>query len=117
MLSHNVNPESGRNLPQYQQVYKNALNYGMKKNDGMRQPEMPRQSTYKIEATKPKDPVVKTKSESKNAIMPEPGPKTLAERLGVDKVHTIKILPPTSAKVIKTKTPASNPYLLPPRVA
>ena len=89
----------------------------MKKNDGMRQPEMPRKSTYKIEATKPKDPVVKTKGESRNPIMPEPGPKTLAERLGADKVHTIKILPPTSAKVIKNKTPASNPYLLPPRAA
>ena len=33
----------------------------MKKNEGMRQPEMPRKSTYKIEASKPKDPVVKTK--------------------------------------------------------
>ena len=86
----------------------------------MRQPEMPRQSTYKIEATKPKDPVVKTskgEDHSRNPIMPEPGPKTLAERLGADKVYTIKILPPTSAKVIKNKTPASNPYLLPPRAA
>ena len=91
----------------------------MKKNEGMRQPEMPRKSTYKIEASKPKDPVVKTKGEdnSRNPIMPQPGPKTLAERLGADKVHTIKILPPTSAKVIKNKTAASNPYLLPPRVA
>ena len=89
----------------------------MKKNDGMRQPEMPRISTYKIEAMKPKEPVVKTKSETKNAIMPEPGPKTQVEKLGADKVHTIKILPPTSAKVIKTKTPASNPYMLPPRAA
>jgi hypothetical protein len=49
--------------------------------------------------------------------MPHPGPKILAERLGADKVHTIKILPPTSAKVIKNKTPASNPYMLPPRAA
>jgi hypothetical protein len=80
---------------------------------------MPRKSTYKIEATKPKDPIVTTKSdeEGRNPIMPQPGPKTLAERLGADKVHTIKILPPTCAKVIKGKTPASNPFMLPPRAA
>jgi len=36
MLSHNVNPESGNNMPQYQQVYKNALQYGLKKNNGQR---------------------------------------------------------------------------------
>ena len=92
----------------------------MKKNEGMRQPEMPRKSTYKIEASKPKDPVVKMRGgddQSRNPIMPQPGPRTMAERLGADKVHTIKILPPTSAKVIKNKTPASNPYLLPPRAA
>jgi hypothetical protein len=89
----------------------------MKKNEGMRQPEMPRKSTYKIEASKPKDPIVKIMGEEHGRIMPEPGPKAKAERLGADKVHTIKILPPTSGKVIKNKTPASNPHMLPPRAA
>jgi len=120
MLSHNVNPESGKNMPQYQQVYKNALNYGMKKNDGLRQPELPRKSTHKIEAVKPTDPIIKTRASidaSRNPIMPEDGPKTMAARLGSDKVHTIKILPPTSGKIIKNKTPASNPHILPPRAA
>jgi hypothetical protein len=98
-------------------VYKNALEYGMRKNDGMRQPEMPRKSTYKIEATKPKDPEVRSKKDetlSRNPIMPEDGPKTMAARLGNDKIPTIKILPPTSAKVLKTKTPSSNPINHPP---
>jgi hypothetical protein len=34
MLTHNVNPESGSNLPQYQQVYSTALKQGLQKNNG-----------------------------------------------------------------------------------
>jgi hypothetical protein len=88
MLSHNVNPESGNNLPQYQQVYKNALQYGLRKNDGMRQPELPRQPKSAITGSKPAEATLKSKHvpPSRNSIMPEDGPRTLAKKLGKSKV-------------------------------
>lgn len=89
MLSHNINPESGSNLPQYQQVYKNALTYGLRKNDGMRQPELPRvPKSATITAQKPAEVTLKSKLEppSRNSIMPEDGPRTLAKKLGKSKV-------------------------------
>jgi hypothetical protein len=42
--------------------------------------------------------------------MPADGPRTVAQKLGKSKAQTIKILPPAKDKVVKTKTPASNPF-------
>ena len=105
MLSHNVNPESGNNLPQYQQVYHTALQQGLKKNNGIRQPELPRKST--IHASKPGEVQVKTAADSqqvdvaeRNPIMPDDGPRTVKAKLGASKVQTVKILRPTTSKRI-----------------
>lgn len=81
MLTHNVNPESGNNLPQYQQVYKNALKYGLSKNDGMRQPELPRKPTSAITASKPGEVILrsnKVETNQRGSIMPADGPRTVA---------------------------------------
>lgn len=42
MLTHNINAECGDNPPQYQQVYETSLQAGLKKNLGLRVPEVPR---------------------------------------------------------------------------
>ena len=101
MLSHNVNPESGRNLPQYQQVYPNALKYGLQK--GTRQPELPRKPTP-VHGAKPAEPEVKTVADTKrNPIMPADGPRTIAEKVGLDKAPRIKINPP----IVEKKPPVA----------
>ena len=89
------------------------MKYGLRKNDGMRQPELPRQpKSTTITASKPAEVTLKSKleTEGRNSIMPADGPRTLAKKLGKSKVQTIKILPPAKDKVIKHKTPASNPF-------
>lgn len=101
MLSHNVNPESGRNLPQYQQVYPNALKHGLQK--GTRQPELPRKPTP-VHGAKPADPEVKTVADTKrNPIMPADGPRTIAEKVGLEKAPRIKINPP----IVEKKPPVA----------
>lgn len=74
MLSHNVNPESGSNLPQYQQVYNTALKQGLRKNNGQRQPELPRKTMQSIQASKPSEVTVNSSSaaveDERNPIMP-----------------------------------------------
>ena len=89
MLTHNVNPESGSNLPQYQQVYENALKYGLRKNDGMRVPEMPRKSTA-VKGSQLSEPTLRSGAEAaveieRNPIMPHDGPRTVAQKLGKSK--------------------------------
>ncbi len=78
----------------------------------MKQPELPRQpKSATITAAKPAEVTLKSKVEPpRNSIMPADGPRTLAKKLGKSKVQTIKILPPAKDKVVKHKTPASNPF-------
>lgn len=51
MLTHNVNPESGEHLPQFQQTYDTALKKGMTINNGIRVPTLPRKVREDIRLT------------------------------------------------------------------
>jgi hypothetical protein len=77
MYSHNINPISGANFPQYMQVYESALKHGLQKNEGKRQPEMPRKP---ISAHAPSEPVIKTPADiaDMRSILPMDGPKLQA---------------------------------------
>eukprot|EP00352_Strombidinopsis_acuminata_P003643 CAMPEP_0176403308 /NCGR_PEP_ID=MMETSP0126-20121128/49994_1 /TAXON_ID=141414 ORGANISM="Strombidinopsis acuminatum, Strain SPMC142" /NCGR_SAMPLE_ID=MMETSP0126 /ASSEMBLY_ACC=CAM_ASM_000229 /LENGTH=118 /DNA_ID=CAMNT_0017781487 /DNA_START=758 /DNA_END=1114 /DNA_ORIENTATION=+ len=41
MLSHNINPECGDHMPQYQQVYNNAVSEGKRRTKGLRVSAIP----------------------------------------------------------------------------
>ena len=67
MLSHNINPESGEHLPQYQQVYDHALEEGARKTGGVRKPILPRKVHDEIRLTPSQVDEVK----NRNPILPK----------------------------------------------
>lgn len=108
MLTHNVNPQSQNNLPYYQQCYPNAMKYGLNKNNGTRQPEMPRIPTGKVTSSKPSEPTLRSNTSfglteqelARGTIMPADGPGATLMKKGKDHVKRIEILKPTLNKQI-----------------
>lgn len=91
MLTHNVNPECGEHVPQYQQVYDNALNKGLTLTQGLRVPHLPRKVREDIRLT----PGQLEEISKRNPIMPKD--RTL-ENKGLERKGTIGIARPDLTK-------------------
>jgi len=89
MLTHNVNPECGEHLPQYQQVYDTALTKGMRNNNGIRVPQLPRKVNDEIRLT----PTQVEEISKRNPIMPKD-----RKVKGETRQKTIQIVKPNLAK-------------------
>eukprot|EP00347_Sterkiella_histriomuscorum_P002000 403369862 len=89
MLTHNVNPESGEHLPQFQQTYDTAIKKGMTLTHGLRVPTLPRKVREDIRLT----PNQVEEINNRLPIMPkERGNK------GLKRANSIKIAKPDLAK-------------------
>jgi hypothetical protein len=93
-------------MPFYQQCYPNALKYGLNKNNGTRQPEMPRIPTGKG----PTEPTLRPGKDlseeelARGTIMPAEGPGAVQQKFGKESVRKITILRPTgNNQIAKTR--------------
>lgn len=85
MLSHNVNPESGEHLPQYQQVYDTALRAGAKVNNGVRVPVLPRKVHDDIRLT----PTQLEEINQRNQTMPKDRTKGQQRKEEIERTITL----------------------------
>lgn len=103
MLTHNVNPESGEHLPQFQQTYDTALKKGMTITQGLRVPTLPRKVREDITLTP-------SEIEEINGRLPIMPKERANNKVGLKRANSIKISKPdlTKSKYFNSKhtTPA-----------